>query len=154
MLYIAHQFSSVQFSRSVVSDSLWPHEPQHVRPPCPSATPGVHPNPRPLSWWCHPTISSSAVQGMLQARILERVAFPFSRGIFPTQGSNPRLWHCRWILYQLSRKGSPLYTNLQRRWMCVCAHVQVWKLAHMSARHWPVCASFTGDRALVCFTSQ
>ena len=45
---------SVQFSRSVVSNSLWPHEPQHTRPPCPSPTPGVHPNPYPLSRWCHP----------------------------------------------------------------------------------------------------
>ena len=55
------QFSSVQFSRSVVSDSLWPHELQHSRPPCPSPTPGVHPNPRPSSWWCHSAISSSVV---------------------------------------------------------------------------------------------
>ena len=54
-----HQFSSVLFSLSVMSDSLWPHEPQHTRPPCPSPTPGVHPNPCPLSRWCHPTISSS-----------------------------------------------------------------------------------------------
>ena len=53
--------SSVQFSRSVVSDSLRPHEPQHVRPPCPPPTPRVHPNPCPLSQWCHPTISSSVV---------------------------------------------------------------------------------------------
>ena len=53
--------SSVQFSRSVVSDSLRLHEPQHTRPPCPSPTPGVHPNSCPLSWWCHPTISSSVV---------------------------------------------------------------------------------------------
>ena len=52
---------SIQFSRSVVSDSLWPHEPQHARPPCPSSTPGVHPNPCPLSPWRHPTISSSIV---------------------------------------------------------------------------------------------
>ena len=52
---------SVQFSRSVVSDSLRPHEPQHARPPCLSPTPGVHPNPCPLSWWCHPTISSSVI---------------------------------------------------------------------------------------------
>ena len=44
-----------------MSSSLWPHEPQHARPPCPSPTPGVHPNPRPLSRWCHPTISSSVV---------------------------------------------------------------------------------------------
>ena len=54
-------FSSVQFSRLVVSDSLWPHELQHARPPCPSPTPGVHTNPCLLSWWCHPTISSSVV---------------------------------------------------------------------------------------------
>ena len=54
-------FSSVQFSCWVVSDFLGPHEPQHSRPPCPSPTPGVYPNPCPLTWWCHPTISSSVV---------------------------------------------------------------------------------------------
>ena len=52
---------SVQFSHSVVSDSLWPHEPQHARPPCPSPTPGVHSDSRPPSQWCHPAISSSVV---------------------------------------------------------------------------------------------
>ena len=56
-----HEFSSVQFSCSVVSDSLRPHEPQHARPPCPSSPPGVHPNPCPSSRWCHPTISSSGI---------------------------------------------------------------------------------------------
>ena len=50
-----------QFSRSVVSNSLWPHEPQHARPPCPSPTPGVYPNSCPSSQWCHPTISSFVV---------------------------------------------------------------------------------------------
>ena len=50
---------SVQFSRSVASDSLRPYVPQHARPPCPSPTPRVHPNSCPLCWWCHPTISSS-----------------------------------------------------------------------------------------------
>ena len=55
------QFSSVQFSRSVVSDSLRPHESQHPRPPCPSPTPGVHSDSRPLSRWCHPAISSSVI---------------------------------------------------------------------------------------------
>ena len=50
-----------QFSHSVTSDSLRPHEPQHARPPCPSPTPGVHPNPCPLSQWCHPTISFSVI---------------------------------------------------------------------------------------------
>ena len=52
---------SVQFSRSVVSDSLRPHELQHVRPSCPSPTPGVHSNSCPSSRWCHPAISSSVV---------------------------------------------------------------------------------------------
>ena len=61
-------------SRSVVSDSLWPHGPQHSRPPCPSPTPGVYSNSYPLSRWCHPTISSSVV--------------PFSRlQSFPASGS-------------------------------------------------------------------
>ena len=53
--------SSVQFSHSVVSDSLPPHESQHSRPPCPSPTPRVHSNSCPLSQWCHPAISSSVV---------------------------------------------------------------------------------------------
>ena len=67
--------SSVQFSHSVVSDSLWPHGLQHVRPPCPSPTPGVYSNSCPLSRWCHPTISSSVI--------------PFSSHLqsFPASGS-------------------------------------------------------------------
>ena len=66
-------FSSVHFSCSVVSDSAT-HEPQHTRPPSPSPTPGAYPNPCPLSWWCHPTISSSV--------------FPFfCPQSFPTSGS-------------------------------------------------------------------
>ena len=70
-----HQFSSVQFSRSVVSDSLRPHESQHARPPCPSPTPGVHSNSCPSSRWCHPTISSSVVR------------FSSCRQSFPASGS-------------------------------------------------------------------
>ena len=68
---------SVQFSHSVMSDSLRPHGPQHARPPCPSQTPRVYPNPCPLSRWCHPTISSSVV--------------PFSScpQSFPASGSFP-----------------------------------------------------------------
>ena len=54
-------YVSVQFSRSVVSDSLQPHDSQHARPPCPSPTPGVHSDSHPLSRWCHPAISSSVV---------------------------------------------------------------------------------------------
>ena len=68
-------FSSVQFSHSVVSDSWRPHELQHARPPYPSPTSGVHPNPCPLSRWCYPAISSFVI--------------PFSSGpqSFPTSGS-------------------------------------------------------------------
>ena len=79
--------SSVQFSRSVVSDSLWPHEPQHTRPPCLSPTPGVHPNSCASSRWCHPAISSSVV--------------PFSSCLqsFPASGSFPMsqlfAWGCQ-----------------------------------------------------------
>ena len=66
---------TLQFSHSVVSDSLWPHGLQHARPPCPSPAPGVYWNSGPLSQWCHPTISSSVV--------------PFSSHLqsFPTSGS-------------------------------------------------------------------
>ena len=52
---------SLQYSHSIMSDSLRLHEPQHTRPPCPSLTPRVHPNPCPSSWQCHPTISSSVI---------------------------------------------------------------------------------------------
>ena len=67
--------SSVQFSLSVVSDSLRPHEPQHARPPCPSPTPGVHPNPCPLSRWCHQIISFAPFSSCPQS--------------FPASGSFP-----------------------------------------------------------------
>ena len=58
---ISNQFSSSQFSRSVMSNSLRPHELMHARPPCPSPTPRVYSNSCPLSQWCHPAISSSVV---------------------------------------------------------------------------------------------
>ena len=79
---------SVQFSCSVMSDSLWPHELQHSRPPCPSPTPGVHPNSYALSWWCHPAISSSVI--------------PFSSCLqsLPASGSFPMSQLCmRWPKY-------------------------------------------------------
>ena len=66
---------SVQFSCSVVSDSLPPHEPQHARPPCPLSTPGVYPNSCPLSQWCHPAISSYVIP------------FSFCPQSFPASGS-------------------------------------------------------------------
>ena len=61
IFYPKDKVSSVQFSHSVVSDSLRPHESQNTRPPCPSPTPGVHSNSCPSSQWCHPAISSSVI---------------------------------------------------------------------------------------------
>ena len=70
--------SSIQFSRSVVSDSLRPHESQHARPPCPLPTPGVHWDSRPSSQWCHQAISSSVVH--------------FSSGPNPSQNQSLSQW--------------------------------------------------------------
>ena len=61
VLYVSVSINSVQFSHSVESDSLQPHESQHTRPPCPSSNPGVHSNSPPSSRWCHPAISSSVI---------------------------------------------------------------------------------------------
>ena len=61
MVFPVVMYGSVQFSHSVLSDSLRSHESQHARPPCPSPTPGVHWDSRPSSQWCHPAISSSVV---------------------------------------------------------------------------------------------
>ena len=74
-MHIAKEDSSVQFSHSVVSDSLRPHGLQHTRPPCPSPTARAYSNSCPLSWWCHPTISYSVI--------------PFSSHLqsFPASGS-------------------------------------------------------------------
>ena len=76
-LFVPYNSPSVQFSRSVVSDSLWPYGLQHARLPCPSSSPRACSNSCPLSWWCHPTISSSVV--------------PFSSCLqsFPASGSFP-----------------------------------------------------------------
>ena len=62
---------SVQFSHSVVSDSLRPHESQHTRPPCPSATPRAYSNSCPSSQWCHPTISSSVIPFFSNESVLQ-----------------------------------------------------------------------------------
>ena len=81
---ITLQFSSVHFSRSVVSNSLLTHESQHARPPCPSPSPGVHSDSRPSSLWCHPANSSSVV--------------PFSScpQSFPASESFPMSQLCAW----------------------------------------------------------
>ena len=86
--YFFLQFSSVQFSHSVVSDSLWPHESQHARPPCPTQTPGVHSDSSPLSHWRHPAISSSGVPFSSCPQSLPATeSFPMSQ-LFPWGGQS------------------------------------------------------------------
>ena len=104
---------SVQFSRSGMSDSLRPHEPQHARPPCPSPAPGVHPNPCPLSRCCHATISSSVV--------------PFSS----CPQSFPTSWQClNWNITDLI----PLMLLDGDRWTMLHAHLRVLSYHHFFCR--------------------
>ena len=114
--------SSVQFSHSVVSDSLQPHESQHARPPCPSPTPGVHSDSRPLSQWCHPAISSSVVPFSSCTQTLPASeSFPMSQlfawgvsalaSFLPkkSQGWSPSEW-TGWISFQ-SKGLSRVFSN-------------------------------------------
>ena len=120
-------FSSVQFSHSVMSDSLRPHESQHARPPCPSPNPGVHWDSPPLSQWCHPAISSSVVPFSSCPQSLPASAsFPMSQlftsggqstgvsalaSVLPknTQGWSPSEWTV-WISLQ-SKGLSRVFSN-------------------------------------------
>ena len=94
--------SSVQFSRSVVSDSLRPHKLQHTRPPCQSPTPGVHQDSHSLSWWCHPGISSSVI--------------PFSSCPLSSQHQSPFQWvNSSHEVAKVSASASFLPKNTQHR---------------------------------------
>ena len=85
------RFSSVQFSRSVMSTSLRPHESQHTRPPCPSPTPRVHSDSSPSSQWCHPAISSSVVPfSSCPQSLPASESFPMSQ-LFPWGGQSTRV---------------------------------------------------------------
>ena len=103
ILCLSGIFNSVQFSRSVMSDSLRPHESQHTRLPCPSPTPGAYSNSCPLSRWCHPTISSSVI--------------PFSSRLqsFPASGSFPMSQFFAWGGQSIgvSASASVLAMNIQ-----------------------------------------
>ena len=81
------KFISVQFSHSIMSDPLRPHELQHSRPPCPSPTPGVFPNSCPLSQWCHPTISSSLVPFICLQSFPDSGSFKMNQ-LFASGGQN------------------------------------------------------------------
>ena len=101
-------FSSVQFSCSVVSDYLLPHEPEHTRPPCPSPTPRVHTNSCPLSWWCHSTISSFVVpfSSCLQSFPASR-SFPVSQ-FFPSGSQSIGVLASTSVLPMNTQDWSPL----------------------------------------------
>ena len=124
--------SSVQFSHSVVPNSLWPHELQHTRPLCPSPTPEVYLNSCPLSRWCHPTVSSSVIPFSSHLQSFPASgSFPVSQfftsggqsiwvlasaSVFPmnTQDWFPLGW-TGWI--SLPSKGlSRLFSNSRKRW--------------------------------------
>ena len=98
---------SVQFSRSVVSDSLWPHEPQHTRPPCPSLTPGVYPNPCPSSRWCHPATSSSVPFSSCPQSLPASGSFPMSQ-LFAWGGKSTGVSASASVLPMNTQDSSPL----------------------------------------------
>ena len=88
ILWTTSLINSVQFSRSVLSDSLRSHESQHARPPCPSPTPGVHSDSRPSSQWCHPAVSSSVVPFSSCSQSFQASeSFPMSQ-LFPSGGQS------------------------------------------------------------------
>ena len=106
-MFSSVQFISVQFSRSVVSDSLWPHESQHARPPCPSPTPGVHSDSRPSSQWCHPAISSAAVPfSSCPQSLPASESFPISQ-LFTWGGQSTRVSALASFLPKKSQGWSP-----------------------------------------------
>ena len=101
-------FSSIQFSHSVVSDSLRHHESQHARPPCPSPTPEVHLNPCPLSRWCHPTILSSTVPlSFCPQSFPASRSFPMSQ-LFTSGGQSIGVSASTWVLPMNTQDWSPL----------------------------------------------
>ena len=137
--------SSVQFSRLVISDSLWPHELQHPRPPCPSPTPGVHSNSCGSTQWCHPAISSSVVPFSRLQSCPASGSFPMtqffasggqsigaSASVLPlnTQDWSP-LGYTGWISLKskgLSRVFS--YTTVQKH-QFFSAQLSLWSNSHM-----------------------
>ena len=107
-LYTEVIYISVQFSHSVISDSLWPHEWQHARPPWPSPTPGVHSNSCPSSRWCHPASSSSVVPFSSCPQSLPASgSFPMSQ-LFAWGGQSTRVSALASVLPMNTQDWSPL----------------------------------------------
>ena len=142
--------SSVQFSGSVVSNSLRPHEPQHARPPCPSPTPRVYPNPCSLSWWCHPTISSFVVpfsscpqsfpasgsfqMSQLSASGGQSIGVSASTSVLPM---NIQDWFplglTGWIALQSKGLSRVFFNTTVQKHLFFGAHCSLWFNSHISA---------------------
>ena len=141
--------SVTQFSCSVVSGSLQPHGLQHIRPPCPSPTPGVHPNTCPLSWWCHPTISSSVIpffscpqsfpvsgsfqMSQLSASCVQSIGVSASTSVPPmnTQDWSPLGW-TGWMFLQSKGLLSLLQHHSSKASMLRCSAFFIVQLSHPS----------------------
>ena len=119
-LLLRAAFSSVQFSCSVVSDSLRPHELQHTRPPCPSPTHGVYSNSCPLSQWCPSTISCSVVPFFCPQSFPASGSFQMSQ-LFASGGQSIRVSASISVLPMNSQGWSPLgwtgWISLQSKWL-------------------------------------
>ena len=141
------QMRSVQFSHSVMSDSLQLHEPQHARPPCPSPTPGVYPNPCPSRQWCHSTISSFVVpfsscpqsfpaSGSFQMSQLftsdgQNIGVSASTSVLPmnTQDWSPLGW-TGWISLQSKGLKSLLHHHSSKASILRCSAFLIAQLSH------------------------
>ena len=134
-----YQFSSVHFSRSVMSDTLQPHGLQQARPPCPSPIPGVYPNSCPLNWWCHATISSSVVTFSSHLQ-----SFPASGSFqmsqfFTPGGQSIRIWASTSVLPMNTQDWFPLgwtgWISLQSKGLSkVCSNTTVQKHQYFGAQ--------------------
>ena len=151
--YTHHNQTASQFSCSVTSDSLRPHEPQHARPPCPSPTPEVHPNPCPLSRWCHPTISSSVIpfsscpqifqaSGSFQMSQLfasggQSIGVSASKSVPPmnTQDWSPLGW-TSWISLQSSRLSRVFSSTTVQKHQFFCTQLSSQSNSHIHT--WPL----------------
>ena len=125
---------SVQFSCSVVSDCLWPCGLEHASPPCPSPTPRVYSNSCPLSWWCHPTISSSVVPLFLLPSIFSRMR------IFSSESALHIRWPKYWSFsYNISPSNEhPRLISIRMKWLDLLAVQGTLQslLQHHSSKAW------------------
>ena len=137
---------SVQFSHSVVSDSLGPHEPQPARPPCPSPTPGVYPNSCPLSRWCHLTISSSVVSFSCLQSFTTSGSFQMSQ-LFASGGQSIGVWTSTSVLPMNTQDWSPLgwtgWISLQSRGLSRVSLTPQFKSINSSALSFPYSPTLT-----------